>query len=221
MVRKRRALVIGGSMSGLLAGIMLMWRGWAVDIYERVASELSGPRLHLTFPALSPAELLVQVAEDLGSPAEALSSTHAALRQIRGRLAALAAVRLTFLARRVRPPAVERVGASPDQEGEQQHPVQPVRFPFVAELGKADGHPLVAGRGLGAVGAQQVVPPRQVEAEGTIGFAGVDGMVDAVHLRGDHHQPQHTVQPAGKADVAVAEHGRGVEENLEDQHGQR
>lgn len=42
MVTQRRALVIGGSMSGLLAGIMLMRRGWAIEIYERVASELSG-----------------------------------------------------------------------------------------------------------------------------------------------------------------------------------
>ena len=42
MVTQRRALVIGGSMSGLLAGIMLMRRGWGVDISERVASELSG-----------------------------------------------------------------------------------------------------------------------------------------------------------------------------------
>ena len=39
---QRRALVIGGSMSGLLAGIMLHRRGWRVDIYERVASELAG-----------------------------------------------------------------------------------------------------------------------------------------------------------------------------------
>ena len=38
----RRALVIGGSMSGLLAAIMLMRRGWAVDVFERVESELSG-----------------------------------------------------------------------------------------------------------------------------------------------------------------------------------
>jgi 2-polyprenyl-6-methoxyphenol hydroxylase-like FAD-dependent oxidoreductase len=42
MARQRRAVVIGGSMSGLLAGIMLNRRGWEVDIYERVASELSG-----------------------------------------------------------------------------------------------------------------------------------------------------------------------------------
>src|SRR5262249_8977575 len=37
-----RALVIGGSMSGLLAGLMLRARGWDVDVFERVESELSG-----------------------------------------------------------------------------------------------------------------------------------------------------------------------------------
>jgi 2-polyprenyl-6-methoxyphenol hydroxylase-like FAD-dependent oxidoreductase len=42
MARKRRALVIGGSMSGLLVGIMLARRGWDVDIFERVQNELSG-----------------------------------------------------------------------------------------------------------------------------------------------------------------------------------
>jgi 2-polyprenyl-6-methoxyphenol hydroxylase-like FAD-dependent oxidoreductase len=42
MARKRRALVVGGSMSGLLAGIMLLRRGWDVAVYERVESELSG-----------------------------------------------------------------------------------------------------------------------------------------------------------------------------------
>ena len=42
MSRQRRALVIGGSMSGLLAGIMLRRRGWDVDIFERVENELAG-----------------------------------------------------------------------------------------------------------------------------------------------------------------------------------
>jgi len=42
MAGKRRALIIGGSMSGLLAGIMLTRRGWDVDIYERVEKELAG-----------------------------------------------------------------------------------------------------------------------------------------------------------------------------------
>jgi 2-polyprenyl-6-methoxyphenol hydroxylase-like FAD-dependent oxidoreductase len=38
----RRAIVIGGSMSGLLSGLLLRRTGWKVDIYERVDSELSG-----------------------------------------------------------------------------------------------------------------------------------------------------------------------------------
>jgi 2-polyprenyl-6-methoxyphenol hydroxylase-like FAD-dependent oxidoreductase len=37
-----RAVVIGGSMSGLLNGLLLRQAGWTVDIYERVESELSG-----------------------------------------------------------------------------------------------------------------------------------------------------------------------------------
>jgi 2-polyprenyl-6-methoxyphenol hydroxylase-like FAD-dependent oxidoreductase len=40
--RKRRALVIGGSMSGLLAALLLCRRGWDVDVFERVEKELSG-----------------------------------------------------------------------------------------------------------------------------------------------------------------------------------
>jgi 2-polyprenyl-6-methoxyphenol hydroxylase-like FAD-dependent oxidoreductase len=38
----RRAIVIGGSMSGLLSGLVLRRAGWDVDVYERVGSELSG-----------------------------------------------------------------------------------------------------------------------------------------------------------------------------------
>jgi 2-polyprenyl-6-methoxyphenol hydroxylase-like FAD-dependent oxidoreductase len=39
---RKRAIVIGGSMSGLFAGLILRQRGFEVDIYERVESELSG-----------------------------------------------------------------------------------------------------------------------------------------------------------------------------------
>ncbi|HXX50773.1 MAG TPA: FAD-dependent monooxygenase [Xanthobacteraceae bacterium] len=42
MTAKRRALVIGGSMSGLLAGMMLHRRGWDVEVFERVERELAG-----------------------------------------------------------------------------------------------------------------------------------------------------------------------------------
>jgi len=37
-----KAVVIGGSMSGLLCALLLRRAGWSVDIYERVESELSG-----------------------------------------------------------------------------------------------------------------------------------------------------------------------------------
>jgi 2-polyprenyl-6-methoxyphenol hydroxylase-like FAD-dependent oxidoreductase len=39
---QRRALIVGGSMSGLLVALMLRRRGWQADIYERVAGELAG-----------------------------------------------------------------------------------------------------------------------------------------------------------------------------------
>lgn len=42
MASKQRALVVGGSMSGLLAGLLLRRAGWDVDVFERVESELAG-----------------------------------------------------------------------------------------------------------------------------------------------------------------------------------
>ena len=40
--RNKKALIVGGSMSGLLTGLVLRCAGWDVDIFERVESELSG-----------------------------------------------------------------------------------------------------------------------------------------------------------------------------------
>src|SRR5262249_2500310 len=39
---KDGAVVVGGSMRGLLAGHLLLRGGWDVDVYERVGGELSG-----------------------------------------------------------------------------------------------------------------------------------------------------------------------------------
>ncbi len=58
---------------------------------RRLASALPGPVFHLPFPALSPAELLVQLADELGGPAQTLSTVPTPLQQIRSRLAALVA----------------------------------------------------------------------------------------------------------------------------------
>src|SRR5512145_2475131 len=42
MASRRRALIVGGSMSGLLAALLLERAGWEVDVFERVESELAG-----------------------------------------------------------------------------------------------------------------------------------------------------------------------------------
>jgi 2-polyprenyl-6-methoxyphenol hydroxylase-like FAD-dependent oxidoreductase len=39
---RKCAVVVGGSLGGLFAGLLLRQAGWHVDIYERVAGELSG-----------------------------------------------------------------------------------------------------------------------------------------------------------------------------------
>src|SRR5436189_1548403 len=39
---RRRAVVVGGSMSGLLAALLLRRAGWEVDVFERVERELAG-----------------------------------------------------------------------------------------------------------------------------------------------------------------------------------
>ena len=41
MSERRCALVVGGSMSGLLVALMLHRRGWDVDVFERVETELA------------------------------------------------------------------------------------------------------------------------------------------------------------------------------------
>src|SRR5262245_64132730 len=40
--RKRRAVIIGGSMSGLFAAVFLRQKGWEADVYERSTVELVG-----------------------------------------------------------------------------------------------------------------------------------------------------------------------------------
>jgi 2-polyprenyl-6-methoxyphenol hydroxylase-like FAD-dependent oxidoreductase len=41
-VEKRQAAIVGGSMSGLLAGLLLRRSGWQVEVFERVETELAG-----------------------------------------------------------------------------------------------------------------------------------------------------------------------------------
>jgi 2-polyprenyl-6-methoxyphenol hydroxylase-like FAD-dependent oxidoreductase len=65
---QRRALIIGGSMSGLLAAIMLTRRGWTVDLFERVAGELAdrGAGIVAQAPLIARLEALEIDVRDLG-----------------------------------------------------------------------------------------------------------------------------------------------------------
>lgn len=64
-----RALIIGGSMSGLFAALMLRTKGWDVDVFERVDGELGGrgagivaqPEIGTAFKALD-----IDFGSDLG-----------------------------------------------------------------------------------------------------------------------------------------------------------
>lgn len=43
-------------------------------------------------------------------------------------------------------------------------------------------------------------------------------VMNPVHVRGDHKQPQHPVDPLRDRDIAVIEHCGGIEQNLENHH---
>ncbi len=92
---------------------------------------------------------------------------------------------------------------------------------WVAVLGKANHHIRVSLGRLILVGAQQPVPPGQVEPVIAVRLADDDRMVDPVHIGRYHEQPEYPVHFFREADVAVVEHGCGVQEHFENQHGQR
>ena len=58
---------------------------------HRLASELGGPAIHVTFPALSAFEMVEHIALELGGQAAPTASLRIALRQVREQLSALAA----------------------------------------------------------------------------------------------------------------------------------
>ena len=85
-----------------------------------------------------------------------------------------------------------------------------------------DHHALVPQPRLIPVGAEDAVPPGQAEAEVAVGLVVLHRVMHAVHVR-RHQQPaQHPVHPPGQAEIAVIEHGGGIENDLEQDHpGQR
>ena len=94
-----------------------------------------------------------------------------------------------------------------------------VQFPGLPEGIEPDRHALVPERRLRPVGAEQPVPPGQVETEVAVGFGRDVGVVDPVHVRRHDEPAQRPVEPRGQAQIAVIEHRGAVQQHLENQHG--
>ena len=71
---------------------------------------------------------------------------------------------------------------------------------------EADCHPFMAQTRLRPVGAEQAVPPGQVETEIAVRLGGNVGMMHPVHVRRDDNPSQHAVQPCRHPQIAVIEH---------------
>src|SRR5215472_1060750 len=64
----------------------------------------------------------------------------------------------------------------------QQHPPEP-KFSRIAKQINSDRHPIMAGLGLREISPEQVVPPRQIEAEIAVRFIYRDRVMHAMHVR--------------------------------------
>ena len=91
----------------------------------------------------------------------------------------------------------------------------------VLKLFKAYVHPGVPQLRLWAIGSAETVPPGQIEAKVTVCFAGNDRMMDPMHIRCHHEQPEPSVYCFGKPDVAMIELGCCIQCHLKDNNRQR
>ena len=74
---------------------------------------------------------------------------------------------------------------------------------------------------LRTIGAEQAIPPGQIEAEIAVGFPPVYRMVHAVHVRRHDDEAQDAVERARQPHIAVVEQRGGVQQDFEDEHGER
>src|SRR5262245_18667742 len=77
-------------------------------------------------------------------------------------------------------PPSERISAGLAPERLEQHAIEP-ELARIAELLDADRHGVVPGRRLRAVGAEQAIPPRQIEPKITVGLVREYRVMHSVH----------------------------------------
>ena len=134
---------------------------------RRLASQLDGPAVHVTFPALPAAELMGLLAEELGDLAAPPATLGDALRHVRGRLGAMAVqgrrpLLVVDEAQAIRDPATFEAlrlllnfatDGSPDLSlllvGGHGGPLRPARRPGRSPGGPLPGRPAERGRVVG------------------------------------------------------------------------
>lgn len=72
---------------------------------------------------------------------------------------------------------------------------------------------------LGDIGFEEAIPERKAEAIIGIGFVGMDGVVNAVHIGSDDDAAQDGIQALRQGDIGVVEHSGTIEENLKGEDG--
>ena len=102
----------------------------------------------------------------------------------------------------------------------QKHAKQPEFF-GIAEPLDAQSDSVVPGGGLGAVGAEEPVPNRQIKSEITVGFRNENRVMHTMHVGRDHEPAKQALQSGGDKDIAVVEHRGGIEQKFEEKHTQR
>src|SRR5262249_47853619 len=79
-------------------------------------------------------------------------------------------------------PRSERISAGLAPERLEQHAIEP-EFARIAELLDTDRHGVVPGRRLRAIGAEQAIPPRQIESKIAVGLARHYRVMHSGHVR--------------------------------------
>src|ERR1044071_4439714 len=74
---------------------------------------------------------------------------------------------------------------------------------WVAELFKAERHVRLGLLALSPIGPKQSIPEGKVEAKIAVGLHAMNGMVDAMHIRGHDHRTNEPVQSSWYSHVAV------------------
>ena len=101
---------------------------------------------------------------------------------------------------------VDWIPARVTDEGKYQEPGQG-QLLGLAKLRQTDSHAFMAFGRLSQVGAEQAVPPGQVEAIVAVGLADDHGMMHPVHVGGDNGVSQYAIKPERDLNISMVEHG--------------